>query len=378
MKLIVVRHGETEENVAGIVQGHLPGKLTETGKRQAAKLAGVLKHYKFDYIYSSDLQRCRDTAEFIQATQPTTPVNFTPALREIGCGIYQGKPSHQVDWDALDGNFYTRKPEGGESSLELSRRVIDFINSLYKKHPSANILLITHGGPMRVLESSINGTDLEELRERTIDNTAVWRFFINRELEPAREFKKTVLFVPGFQENLHSRDYRKVLALFKSQGYAVKFIPINWQRTLPMDWLAELNKTYEKYESTQVVLAGFSFGALIALLAATERNPSELWLFSLSPYFAEDLSELKSSWLKHIGKRRTENFKGLKFKELVSRVKAPTLLFAGELEIKKWPLVGKRMDEAVAQVKNGRGLVVPGCEHDITDPKYLAAIKNNI
>ena len=65
MKLIIARHGETEENKKGILQGHLPGKLTELGIEQSKKLALRLKNEKIDAIYSSDLARASNTAKEI-------------------------------------------------------------------------------------------------------------------------------------------------------------------------------------------------------------------------------------------------------------------------------------------------------------------------
>jgi len=65
MKLIIVRHGETEENKKGIVMGHLPGKLSQEGINQIKKVALRLKDEKIDFIYSSDLTRASDTGLLI-------------------------------------------------------------------------------------------------------------------------------------------------------------------------------------------------------------------------------------------------------------------------------------------------------------------------
>ena len=64
-KLIIVRHGETEENAKRITQGHLNSQLSEKGKEQAQKLALRLKDEKIDCCYSSDLDRCMNTAKKI-------------------------------------------------------------------------------------------------------------------------------------------------------------------------------------------------------------------------------------------------------------------------------------------------------------------------
>ena len=70
----------------------------------------------------------------------------------------------------------------------------------------------------------------------------------------------------------------------------VLFVPIQWKRTTIIDWEAELNTARKQYRPEDTILAGFSFGSMTALAATSHRNPSELWLFSLSPYFSDNLA----------------------------------------------------------------------------------------
>ncbi len=91
MKLLITRHGETKENVKGIVQGHLHGNLTEKGIHQAEKLALRLKNEKIDHIYSSDLRRAADTAKLIAKYHPDTPLEFVKELREKTKVVFKGK-----------------------------------------------------------------------------------------------------------------------------------------------------------------------------------------------------------------------------------------------------------------------------------------------
>lgn len=116
---------------------------------------------------------------------------------------------------------------------------------------------------------------------------------------------KTVLFVPGYQEDLTSRDYNATIKAIEKRGYKVEFVPIQWTRTTITNWVKELDKAYSNHDQSQTILAGFSYGAMTAFVSATKRNPSELWLFSLSPYFAEDLisKNMKQAWLNNIGQR---------------------------------------------------------------------------
>jgi len=98
MKLILVRHGETEENKKGILQGHLPGKLTELGRDQAKKLALRLKDEKIDAIFSSDLARASDTTREIAKYHPNVPLFFVEELREKNQGSLTGKSIKEIDW----------------------------------------------------------------------------------------------------------------------------------------------------------------------------------------------------------------------------------------------------------------------------------------
>ncbi len=146
MKLFLVRHGETEQNVAGILTGQIDGLLTEKGKAQAKEIALVLKNYTFSHIYSSDLTRCMDTTECIKEFHPDIPVTFSKELRERNLGVFQGQHNKSVDWDSLPGDHDNRKPENGESVAELKARALDFVTELYKNHKDENILLVSSNG----------------------------------------------------------------------------------------------------------------------------------------------------------------------------------------------------------------------------------------
>lgn len=189
---------------------------------------------------------------------------------------------------------------------------------------------------------------------------------------------KTVLFVPGFRESIDSRDYKSTLEAIKNKGYSVKFVPINWLRTTIEDWTKELDEEYRKHDPANTILAGFSYGSLTAFMSATKCNPAELWLFSLSPYFADDMPKMKKSWLKEIGKHRAEVFGKLEFNELAKHIKCKTLIVVGEKEAKKYPLIGNRSTVASSEINNSHMTIVDGSDHDVTDKRYIAAIKRLI
>ena len=95
MRLILVCHGETEENKAGILQGWLPGKLTSLGIKQAQQLAKRLKWLRINVTYSSDLARCVDTAKEILKFHPKTELFLDKRIRERNLGEFQGRRINQ-------------------------------------------------------------------------------------------------------------------------------------------------------------------------------------------------------------------------------------------------------------------------------------------
>ena len=89
MKLIIIRHGETVENKAGITHGHTHGKLNELGIKQVSKLADYLKTEKVDLVYCSDLGRCKESLASLLKFIKVRP-EYTKLLRERGRGVFDG------------------------------------------------------------------------------------------------------------------------------------------------------------------------------------------------------------------------------------------------------------------------------------------------
>lgn len=189
---------------------------------------------------------------------------------------------------------------------------------------------------------------------------------------------KTVLLVPGYPEDITTRDYKALMNGIEDMGYKVVFVPIKWKRRTITDWVAELDAVYTNYSTTDTILAGFSYGAMTALVSASKKVPNELWLFSLSPYFSEDIPLLKLAWLRRIGKQRSERFWRLSFNELYPLVDCPIKLFIGELELSKWPPMENRFKAASKKFKNCEASVIPDVGHAVDDPKYIRAIQNCI
>ena len=175
MKLILVRHGETKENIQSIMQGHLPGHLTKKGVMQAKKLARRFSKNHFDIIYSSDLLRCKDTLKEIRKYHPKTHVRYAKELRERSFGVWEGRPQEVINEHLKRRGIVWRdwKPSGGEASVQMTNRVKRFYKKILKKHPDDTVLWITHGGVIyKVLYRILRETYDENEKPQTM-NTAV-------------------------------------------------------------------------------------------------------------------------------------------------------------------------------------------------------------
>jgi broad specificity phosphatase PhoE len=183
MKLYVVRHGETIENAANIIQGQLPGHLNALGLEQVSATAVKLKDVAFDAIYCSDLQRCVETAAIICKFHPDQTVTYSEQLRERKGGSFEGKPLDMDFWQSLPGTEYTRHYPGGESWDEVRLRVLPFLNEIYAKHPDDTVLFVAHGGIVRGIRALIAGVPLDQLENDGNPNAGVWTFDVSGPLQ---------------------------------------------------------------------------------------------------------------------------------------------------------------------------------------------------
>lgn len=156
MRLIIVRHGETEENKEGRIQGHLPGKLTSLGLEQAKKLAIRLKTDEIDIIYSSDLERAVDTTKEIAKLHPNAKLFFVEELREKNQGSLSGKLIKEIDWN---------KPRDSEKKEAMFERAKKILGRAYKEYPEGTVLFVSHGSLIKVLLSLLLDRSLEEVKK---------------------------------------------------------------------------------------------------------------------------------------------------------------------------------------------------------------------
>lgn len=178
---VAVRHGETDENLNGILQGQLDTRLNDLGLRQAQCVAERLKHDHFDLILSSDLSRTMRTAELI-AEHHHLPVMKLHALREWDLGVLQG--FRLVDlrerYPEVMAAFSREKADvqipGGESRSGFYQRVADCLDEMSERFSGKRVLLVTHGGTLRAMFHHIIGQISENSRLPLTSNTSVSSF----------------------------------------------------------------------------------------------------------------------------------------------------------------------------------------------------------
>ncbi|MBL8446303.1 MAG: histidine phosphatase family protein [Zoogloeaceae bacterium] len=178
-RICIVRHGETDWNVARRLQGHLDVPLNPTGEQQAQTTAAQLASEAFAALYSSDLLRARQTAEAL-AVAVQRPITPEPRLRERRYGAFEGLtydeararfPNDYARFEARDLDFAF--PDGGESLTAFAQRIESVLTALANRHVGESILLVTHGGVLDIVHRLATGKPLEAKRDFPIPNAAL-------------------------------------------------------------------------------------------------------------------------------------------------------------------------------------------------------------
>jgi broad specificity phosphatase PhoE len=176
-KLIIVRHGETVDNVSLRIQGQQPGQLTSEGYRQVELLGLRFRGEKLDKIFSSDLARVRQTTDALIKHHSIDP-EFRIELRERAFGEFEGRTIEEyqrfVEKQAVP--FYEVKPPGGETILELMERARSFIYFAKMTYPQQNVLFSAHGAINRALILNLLNLDISQWKSLQQDNTCVNSF----------------------------------------------------------------------------------------------------------------------------------------------------------------------------------------------------------
>jgi len=179
-EIILIRHGETEWNSQKRMQGHSNSDLSLVGQAQIQALGQWMKNVPFDLIYSSDSLRAKQTAEAITQFSGHE-LQFDQRLREKNLGVFEGLTSEEAR-ERHPEVFRLFKTAGskyvideGESTQQLQDRALEIVNEIRIKHPEERVLLVTHGGFIRVVMKHSLGLSLETPTRFLIRNTGVFR-----------------------------------------------------------------------------------------------------------------------------------------------------------------------------------------------------------
>jgi broad specificity phosphatase PhoE len=164
----LARHGESDWNAANRFQGHADRPLTELGRRQAIELADALEaRAPLSAIYTSPLQRAMETASIVGARLGLEPAAVDD-LREVDVGGWSGLSRTEVEerfpegfgrW--LDGG---EGWEDGETYAQMAERVLRALRQIADSHPGGEVLVVSHGGPIRAIHAAAAGMDVHAYR----------------------------------------------------------------------------------------------------------------------------------------------------------------------------------------------------------------------
>lgn len=166
--LVLIRHGQTDWNIAGRWQGQADVFLNPTGRHQAAEMARALAPTGIQAIYSSDLSRAAETALAL-ARQTDLAVQFDPRLREIHQGEWQGLLVDEIQ-ARYGRRFHERQndplniaPPGGETVLQVQSRVLAAVQDILTRHTCDRVALVSHGFALAVIRARYAGLPVEQV-----------------------------------------------------------------------------------------------------------------------------------------------------------------------------------------------------------------------
>jgi probable phosphoglycerate mutase len=144
--LLLVRHGETDWNASGRLQGHTDRPLNDYGRRQARELADRLADDGIAAIYASDLSRAKETAEIVGA-RLGLPIVIDADLRERNWGSWEGLTPEERDAVAFE----------GETPRDHRDRLMRAVRRIAERHAGQRVVVVTHGGSMRRVQAAVTG-----------------------------------------------------------------------------------------------------------------------------------------------------------------------------------------------------------------------------
>jgi broad specificity phosphatase PhoE len=169
-RIFLIRHGATELTAEDRFAGSTDVKLSDEGRRQAARLAERLSLEKVAAVYASDMSRTLETARIL-AEPHKLEVQPRAGLREISHGHWEGLtrrevdekyPAEAKDWDH---DPYTFAPTGGESGLAVTARALPTLLDIVREQLGKHVIVVSHKATIRLILSSLLGFDPRRYRD---------------------------------------------------------------------------------------------------------------------------------------------------------------------------------------------------------------------
>ncbi|NDK08531.1 hypothetical protein EOM39_04785 [Candidatus Gracilibacteria bacterium] len=174
MKIYLIRHSSTIEGENNIILGLLDGNLSEKGISDAENTGNYLENEKFgiDVIITSKLKRAIDTGKIINKKLKLNIIE-NELINERGAGNIEGQKENIINWEKYEEDpLELRKHKGGESFIDVEKRVIKFVESL-KSFNYNNILVISHSVVILLLIKYYNNFSLKDALKYNINNKII-------------------------------------------------------------------------------------------------------------------------------------------------------------------------------------------------------------
>lgn len=178
MKIYSTRHGQTDYNKDEIILGVTDIPLNKTGIKQAEILADEIKKINdIDFIIASPMIRAQTTAEAV-AEKCGLEIITDDRLREWDYGEYEGKSRFTDGFSDNKKEFAVRMGRTGESLFQLCHRVYSMLDEIIEKYNDKNILIVSHGGICRVIETYFNDMTTEKYSNWFMGNCQLIEYIV--------------------------------------------------------------------------------------------------------------------------------------------------------------------------------------------------------
>lgn len=186
---------------------------------------------------------------------------------------------------------------------------------------------------------------------------------------------KTIFIIPGFTDTIDGdARYTWLVTFLKKKGFKVVKTLVRWKNRTITEYVKDFKEFYKKNKGRENYILGFSYGAVIAFISASDLKPKKIFLCSLSADFKEDALKMKPWIIKYIGKKRFEDAKTRSARSIAKKLSVPSIIFYGEAEGKDYPDIKNRAEETQKLAKTSKLVVIPKATHNLGHPEYRRAI----